>query len=208
MATPLAEAWNTAIAQGNVQRVKELMTGALQEAPVTLRAPFVLAALTHRSAAMVQALLPRYASQINEPGMDGRTALWIALGFGHTQTARRLLEAGADPNAPVRSGLTPWEFALGEGLADLVVPLKQHNAGLSSWPDLAWEQVKAGNRQAVAHALLKAGIVPHRGTSVDGWVNRPEWESVAQHLLVIRREEELNGGLPAASETDIKRQRF
>lgn len=60
---------------------------------------------------------------------DGRTALWVAAKLGRDECCAALISAGADPNAPDRSGVTPADVAWG--------PTRQHIEKASAKQDLA-----------------------------------------------------------------------
>ena len=215
MESPPANEWQIAIAQGSPERLESLIAGARTTAPVFLQAPFYLAALTHRSAELFDLLFALCPHQINECGSDGRTALWVVLGSGHHRAIVGLLAHGADPNAPVRHGLTPWAYVLGEGLSDLVDPMGQAGASWHQTPGQAWEQVLRPNQAKTAEALWKNGVHLPPSDSAQHWRSRveqglwgTEWDRLMQQMDATERHEALDGILPPADNTDDARHRF
>jgi len=83
--------------------------------------------------------------------------------FGDEDTLRKLLEAGADPNA-LCNGVTPLFYACGAGLSDIISLLIQHNAN----PNLA---NKFGLTPLHIAAMGGAGKVKHvKQQIVDGLI--------------------------------------
>lgn len=214
MESPPANEWQIAIAQGSPERLESLIAGARPTAPVFLQSPFYLASQTHRSAELFDLLFDLCPHQINECGSDGRTALWVVLASGHRRAILGLLAHGADPNFPRRHGLSPWTYALGEGMSDLVSPLDQAGACWREAPGEAWEQVLKPGGARTAEALWRSGVHLPPSDSAQHWRNCVEqgrwgdvWERLVQRMDAAQRSRALGEALPPADK-DNARQRF
>ena len=65
-----------------------------------------------------EAAITRLASQdvdLNQTGQSGATPLHLAAVYGHTETAKLLLDAGDDPTARDQQGRTPEDIARKQG---------------------------------------------------------------------------------------------
>lgn len=73
------------------------------------------------------------ARLVNAVNMDGRTPLHQALSYNKQDLARKMLEAGADPNMPDGRGLTPLRIAAQQWNAngDIVLLLIHHGADVN-----------------------------------------------------------------------------
>ena len=67
--------------------------------------------------------LVREGADVNEPQIDGATALHWAAQWNDVQSARLLLDAGANPNASNRTDATPLELAAINGSAEMLAVL-------------------------------------------------------------------------------------
>ena len=56
----------------------------------------------------------------------GRTALMFAVEANEIETARTLLDLGANPNAENTEGITPLAVAEGEGFSEIAKLLREH----------------------------------------------------------------------------------
>lgn len=77
-------------------------------------------------------LLITHGADLSLYGKDGETALYDACINWHTPLAERLLNAGAEPNQPVRSGDTPLHAAVFRQDEQLVRLLLAHNADVNA----------------------------------------------------------------------------
>lgn len=209
----LAQRWQDAIAHGQPDRLKDLMTGALKGAPVFLESPFYLASLTHRSAELFSLLAVHFAHQVNEAGADGRTALWVVLGSGNVRAAEALLSHGADPNGPSRAGLLPWEYMLGQGMTRLVSPFGRAGANWALQPMVAWERVWEGGEVDTGWGLLqcKVGVPegePGRAWRDRAWQARPHWHPLLRRIQAEARQVSLASRLPSSGSEAEERRRF
>lgn len=209
----LAQRWQDAIAHGQPDRLEELMTGALKEAPVFLKAPFYLASLTHRSTELFSLLAVHFSPQVNEAGVDGRTALWVVLGSGNVRAAEVLLSHGADPNGPSRAGLLPWEYMLGQGMNRLVAPFERAGANWALRPMVAWERAWEGGDVNTGWGLMqcKIGIPegePGRAWQDRAWQARPHWHPLLRCIHAQSRQASLAGRLPPSDPGAEERPRF
>ena len=83
---------------------------------------FDAAALGHvNQLEIVLGLDPTRAAEANAAGL---TPLHLAARFGHAGAARRLLDAGAEPDAVDAAGQTPADFAAAAGHAELAAMLR------------------------------------------------------------------------------------
>ena len=83
---------------------------------------FDAAALGHvNELEILLGLDPTLASEV---GGGGMTALHLAARFGHIGAARRLLDAGAEPDAVDGAGHTPADLAAAAGHTELVAMLR------------------------------------------------------------------------------------
>ena len=70
-------------------------------------------------------------SNIDEPFVDGCTALMFAIISSHLQAVKLLLEAGADPNLKHTSGMTPFAVAVMIGQPNIVKILLESGANIN-----------------------------------------------------------------------------
>jgi ankyrin repeat protein len=56
---------------------------------------------------------------VNAVCKDGATPLYVAAEFGHVDVVKRLVQAGADLEAPFQTGATPLYIAAYKGHADV-----------------------------------------------------------------------------------------
>jgi ankyrin repeat protein len=104
---------------------------------------------------------------VNSFAPDGFTGLGLACFFGHVETARLLLEHGAEPNLASRNALhvAPLHSAAAAGSPGLVKLLLDHGAGPdpadSSGHTPLHTAAGQGNREIIA-LLLGAGADKHR----------------------------------------------
>ncbi len=118
------------------------------------------------------------------------TPLMKAVQNGHFATARRLLEAGADPNAQDKGGYTPLLFAAAQGHEALIDLLLDYGAEIdhqehsSGWTALIWA-AKAGQERSVRR-LLERGANPEirdfSGQRARDWAVRKGWTAIADLL--------------------------
>ena len=106
---------------------------------------------------------------------------------GHLATARRLLDAGADPNAEDKGGYTVLMLAASRGHGDLVRLLIARGADLdhqepgAGWSALLWA-AKDGRQDSVA-ILLSQGANPNL-QDVDGRDAR-DWARANGHEEIL-----------------------
>jgi ankyrin repeat protein len=65
---------------------------------------------------------------VNSRNSQGRTALMLAVRFGHAKVVRELLAHGADPNVADGHGNTPLRAATAAGNFPIVTALKHAGA--------------------------------------------------------------------------------
>jgi ankyrin repeat protein len=100
---------------------------------------------------------------------DGFSGLGLAVFFGHTDVARRLIQAGADVNAPSRNSfrVAPLHSAVASGKVELVELLLAHGASPDSAEFLEatpLHSAAASGNEAMVERLLSAGADPRRKT--------------------------------------------
>jgi ankyrin repeat protein len=118
----------------------------------------------------VEAILAADPSQINSQQASGRRALSSAIQFGHLDLAKRLLNAGADPNYPegryVAHGASLF-FAARDKHYELVSLLLERgaspNSGIDSCGD-AYEVADAGVREQLQRYGFKPTMVDFNDT--------------------------------------------
>mmetsp|Transcript_466 Transcript_466/g.885 ORF Transcript_466/g.885 Transcript_466/m.885 type:complete len:373 (+) Transcript_466:1-1119(+) len=104
---------------------------------------------------------------VDEPDLQGRTALHVAATHGKVQAAERLLKASADVDAIDEDSATPLHRASERGDVELVSLLLQNNADVDAVDDegmsaLHLAAMKLGKEYiAVVQTLLKAKADPH-----------------------------------------------
>lgn len=96
-------------------------------APAGLSAAEIADAMKAGDFTQVQALV-RQGVDVNEPQVDGATALHWASQWNDLQSARVLLRAGADPNIANRTGATPLELAAINGSPEMLELLLEAGA--------------------------------------------------------------------------------
>ena len=106
---------------------------------------------------------------LNEVGTDGRTPLSLAIGAGNEDLVRMLIEAGADPNVPVKPDFrvgTHLTFAVGLGNTEIVEMLLEAGADPNAVDtEQHYDQtplslaIAAGNEDLVL-MLIEAGADP------------------------------------------------
>jgi quinoprotein dehydrogenase-associated probable ABC transporter substrate-binding protein len=110
--------------------------------------------------ALVQMLLAHQA-KLDATDNDGLTPLGIATQNGKVKSARALLDAGADVNAPVaKGGYTPLMLASISGSNELATLLIERGAKVNAANPggvTALMIAAAGNRSTIAGVLVKAG---------------------------------------------------
>lgn len=62
-----------------------------------------------------EACLTGFLSACHGQGVYGHTPLFYAIGAGHREVARMLIDAGADMDSEDKAGHTPLFFAIGSG---------------------------------------------------------------------------------------------
>lgn len=75
-------------------------------------------AILHGAEALVDWCLSSHPAMVHAKNHQGETPLHIAIGCGNLAVARRLLEAGADPDVPNERDCTPLALAGGLGMAE------------------------------------------------------------------------------------------
>ena len=87
-----------------------------------------------------------------------------AVRAGDVQRVRELLEAGANPNARDKDGLTPLHWAASEGHADIVKILLEHGADPNTKIKYGWTPLHYASREGhadVVKLLLEHGADPN-----------------------------------------------
>jgi ankyrin repeat protein len=106
-------------------------------------------------------MLLRHGAKMDATDQDGLTPLTIAAQNAKVKSARALLEAGADVNAPVaKGGYTPLMLASISGSNELAASLIEHGAKVNAANPggvTALMIAAAGNRSSIAVLLLKSG---------------------------------------------------
>lgn len=129
---------------------------------------------------------------VDEPGVQGATRLYTVAGQTTspaqvTALTARLLEKGANPNAPAADGATPLHMAVSHGLAEVVALLLDHGAN-ANLPNRAKQTplllaINAGNGLQKVKLLLEHAADPNQP---DAEGNTPLHKAVEQNepLLV------------------------
>jgi len=113
----------------------------------------------------LDAILDDDAAAIHAWSGDGFTALHLAAFFGGGEVARRLLDAGADPDAVARNPMAvrPLHSAVAAGQADVALMLIAAGAEVDARQRHGWTPLHGaaqGGMAAVVAALLAAGADP------------------------------------------------
>lgn len=113
----------------------------------------------------------------------GDTPLHYACFCGHTEAAKALIAAGADPNKPSRDGKTPIQSAAEEGHAPLLATLNLRPPTTPSRPAVAPVSSTPGYAAPAAPAFAprppslppthKSGAVPPPTTTISPFANGP-----------------------------------
>jgi ankyrin repeat protein len=128
----------------------------------------VFEAATLGNAARLRELLDRDPRQLNAWSADGFTPLHLACFFGQEQSARVLLERGADPASVAQNPMRvqPLHSAAAGRQLGIVGMLLERGAGVNAQQHLGWtalhEAANQGNRE-MAEALLRHGADPTLG---------------------------------------------
>lgn len=97
---------------------------------------------------------------------DGYTPLISAIGGGHEEVVRILINAGAEVNIADRTRTTPLIYAVGNGSKQIIAHLLKHgadiNAANASGQSPLWLAVSQNKRRLIKD-LLKAGADIHQG---------------------------------------------
>ncbi len=102
---------------------------------------------------------------VNEPQVDGATALHWAVRWDNIVMARELLEAGADPNVINRVGAVPMLLASVSGSAEMISMLLEAGASANQALTITGDTplmiaARTGNSESV-RVLLDAGADVH-----------------------------------------------
>src|SRR5215831_18410955 len=100
-------------------------------------APSIAIAAMNRDTAAVRALIARKVD-VNAVGSDGTSALHWTVRAGDLETARLLIQAGANAKLANRLGVTPLSMATANGDADMIRLLVDAGAEVNA-PDIAGE---------------------------------------------------------------------
>lgn len=128
----------------------------------------VFEAATLGNAARLRELLDRDPQQVNAWSPDGFTALHLACFFGQEQSARELLERGADPASVAQNPMCvqPLHSAAAGRQVGIVSLLLERGAPVNARQHLGWtalhEAANQGNRE-MAEILLRHGADPAMG---------------------------------------------
>jgi hypothetical protein len=121
--------------------------------------------------------LLKAGAHVNIANLAGQTPLHIAVTSSNYELAKRLLQAGADPNIPGPNG-TPVAIATGN-LVELLTPKKRENEKPQHTNDVIIEVLEARHFNARSglsdlYCLLKSGQHEYR-TQVAYKTNAPVW---------------------------------
>jgi len=128
-----------------------------------------------------------------------------------------LLEAGANPCGPVRAGLSPWLFAVGDGRTEVLDAFlsPQVMAGIErSEIHQAWDMALLNGHFDVIETMWNLGVSLKTGSAGMAWL-----EQLAQHphqmsqgvyrrISSDLRKHRLNEGLPPETQDPCHRERF
>lgn len=123
---------------------------------------------------------------------SGHTALMWAARYRHVETARALLEAGADPNARSPGGETPLSQAALGGEAAMIRLLLEHRADQGLGDALFWSAAQGD--LTVLTQLLDQGTSPDRPNALGATalMGASEFGQTEAVRFLIRRNADLN----------------
>lgn len=136
---------------------------------------FIEAIRSHNSNAAVELLNARGATVVNGRNASGETALLVAIGERDSAWTQYLLQKGADPNLPARSGEVPLVAAARIGFEDAVESLLANGARVDQTNRMGETAliVAVQRRHApIVRLLLEEGADPDRADAAAGYSAR------------------------------------
>jgi uncharacterized protein len=160
---------------------------AIGEAAAVETLPPLVAAVKRGEQAAALALLEQGAA-VNDPEVDGTTALHWAVQSGGRTLVTALLEAGADANAANRYGMTPQHLAAINGDADTLRLLLKAgadaNAAMPEGETVLLSAARTGSVEAI-NALVESGA---KVDSRENWYGETPliWAAAQNHAEAVR----------------------
>jgi len=131
-------------------------------------------AIQHNDLATLQTMLARIEAlgqSVDDPTVNGKTALMAAALHSDAELVKRLLAAGADPNAANHNGGTPLLYAVAGGSSTAVEHLLAAGALIDQRSRNGWSPMMmavAKRRSGLIQKLLQTGANPNT-RDVYGW---------------------------------------
>lgn len=113
---------------------------------------------------VISIILARRPDSVNDYAADGFTPLGLAAFFGHLETVKQLLRAGADPNLPSKNrlGVIPLHSALANGSKEIARVLIEAGSDVNRQSKEGWTPLHYtahnGDRETSEFLLSKGAL--------------------------------------------------